>query len=79
MLLKLRVQNKGHRKPLSRPEALQENPAEACFWNSQDGSGTLPQRWLTMQGISILHSATVHGIMEFWLSSLSTFTTRLIW
>ena len=36
MLSKLRVQNKRHQKPSSRPEALQENPAEACFWNSQD-------------------------------------------
>ena len=35
MLLKLRVQNKGHQKPLSRPEALQEDP-EACSWNSQE-------------------------------------------
>ena len=43
MLLQLRVQNKWHQKPLSRPKALQENPAEACFWKSQDGFDTLPQ------------------------------------
>ena len=42
-------------------------------------SGRIRYPSTTMQGISILHSATVHGIMEFWLSSLSTFTTRLIW
>ena len=36
MLLKLRVQDRRHRKPFSRPGALHEKPAEACFWNSQD-------------------------------------------
>ena len=36
MPLNLRVEIKRHKNPLSRPEALQENHAEACFWKIQD-------------------------------------------